>query len=171
MRDFKDLIVWERSHRLTLALYRVTDTFPKHEVFGLSSQIRRAGVSVPTNLAEGCGRSGEPLNSEELVMSRSAFGSACEVEYQLLLARDLGFLGRVKRMTSLRKDVEVKRMLSALLQANSSQVHVVQMEYCRIQTALMEHGPAVKTAAADLWRRAKRERRTTAGFRHSAKPC
>lgn len=59
MRDFRDLVVWQKSHDLTLALYRATETFPRSEVFGLTSQIRRAGASIPTNLAEGCGRWGD----------------------------------------------------------------------------------------------------------------
>ena len=59
MRDFGDLVVWQKSHQLTLALYHATEGFPKPEMFGLSSQIRRAGASVPTNLAEGGGRWGD----------------------------------------------------------------------------------------------------------------
>jgi four helix bundle protein len=109
VRDFKDLIVWERSHRLALALYRATDTFPRHEVFGLSSQIRRAGASVPTNLAEGCGRWGDGDMGRFLQI---AMGSASEVAYLILLARDLGYLP-VHEYENLAAEMsEVRRMLT-----------------------------------------------------------
>ncbi len=109
MRDFKDLIVWERSHRLALALYRATDTFPKHEVFGLSSQIRRAGASVPTNLAEGCGRWGDGDMGRFVQI---AMGSASEVAYLILLARDLGYLPAHEYEHLAVEMDEVRRMLT-----------------------------------------------------------
>lgn len=109
MRDFKDLIVWERSHRLALALYRATDTFPKHEVFGLSSQIRRAGASVPTNLAEGCGRWGDGDMGRFIQI---AMGSASEVAYLILLARDLGYLPAHEYEHLAVEMDEVRRMLT-----------------------------------------------------------
>src|ERR1035441_5740554 len=89
MRDFRDLVVWERSHRLTLALYRATHHFPKSELFGLTSQIRRAAASVPTNLAEGCGRWGDGDMGRFVQI---AMGSASDVDYLILLARDLDYL-------------------------------------------------------------------------------
>ena len=88
MQDFRNLDVWRKAHKITLAIYRLTESFPKSEMFGLSSQIRRAASSIATNLAEGCGRT-QPEFGRFLQI---AFGSACEVEYQLLLVRDLGFL-------------------------------------------------------------------------------
>jgi four helix bundle protein len=109
VRDFKDLIVWERSHRLALALYRATDTFPKHEVFGLSSQIRRAGASVPTNLAEGCGRWGDGDMGRFIQI---AMGSASEVAYLILLARDLGYLPAHEYEHLAVEMDEVRRMLT-----------------------------------------------------------
>ncbi len=109
MRDFKDLIVWERSHRLALALYRATDTFPKHEVFGLSSQIRRAGASVPTNLAEGCGRWGDGDMGRFIQI---AMGSASEVAYLILLARDLSYLPAHEYAHLAVEMDEVRRMLT-----------------------------------------------------------
>lgn len=57
MKDFRQLKVWEKSHHLALEVYRVTTTFPKEELYGITSQLRRASVSIPTNIAEGCGRS------------------------------------------------------------------------------------------------------------------
>ena len=88
MQDFRNLEVWSRAHKLTLRIYALTERFPRSEMFGLSSQLRRAAASVPTNLAEGCGRT----QAEFGRFVQISFGSACEVEYQLLLARDLGYL-------------------------------------------------------------------------------
>ena len=89
MRDFRDLVVWQRAHQFTLTLYRATDSFPKSEAFGLTSQIRRAGASVPTNLAEGCGRWGDGDMGRFIQI---AMGSASELQYLILLASDLRYL-------------------------------------------------------------------------------
>lgn len=89
MSDYKKLAVWGKSHQFALNIYRVTATFPKDELYGLTSQIRRASVSVPPNIAEGSGRGGNP---ELIRFLRIAAGSAHEAEYQLLLAHDLGYL-------------------------------------------------------------------------------
>lgn len=86
MRDFRDLKVWERSHHLTLAIYKRTASFPKQEQY---VQLRRCSASIPANIAEGCGRSG---NAELARFLRIAMGSASELEYHLLLAHDLTFL-------------------------------------------------------------------------------
>src|SRR5215510_13350212 len=93
MKDFRDLKVWSKAHELALSCYRGTEQFPKHEMFGLTSQIRRAAVSVPANIAEGCGRRG---NAELHRFLQMAMGSASELEYHLLLSRDLGYLNRDK---------------------------------------------------------------------------
>lgn len=113
MQDFKKLKVWEKSHQLTLALYRATATFPKDELYGLTSQIRRACASIPANIAEGCGRGGK---AEFARFLQVALGSASELEYHLLLTRDLGLLeeGKYKPLNS--QAVELKRMLASLLQ-------------------------------------------------------
>ncbi|MCC6791593.1 MAG: four helix bundle protein, partial [Thermomicrobiales bacterium] len=87
-RNFRELKVWEKAHRLTLATYQSTAIFPREETFGLTSQIRRAASSVPANIAEGCGRGGGDL----VRFCRIAAGSASELQYHLLLARDLGYL-------------------------------------------------------------------------------
>jgi four helix bundle protein len=89
MRDFKKLVVWEKSHKLTLAAYRATSQFPKEELFGLTSQIRRAAASIPANIAEGCGRNSE---KEFIHFLHLATGSGNELEYHFLLARDLGYI-------------------------------------------------------------------------------
>ena len=110
MRDFKRLKVWEKAHRLTLAVYQASATFPKSELFGLTSQLRRASASVPANIAEGCGRGGE---TELARYFRIAAGSASEAEYHLLLARDLGYIDAAIYGRLLDDLIEVKRMIHA----------------------------------------------------------
>jgi len=89
MKDFRDLKVWEKAHALVLECYEATKPFPREEIFGLVSQIRRAAASIPANIAEGCGRRG---NAELHRFLQMAMGSANEVEYHLLLSKDLGYL-------------------------------------------------------------------------------
>ena len=89
MKDFRQLKVWEKSHKLALAIYKATKEFPKEELYGLISHIRRSSMSIPTNIAEGCGRNTDADFARFLQM---AMGSASEIEYQLILARDLEFL-------------------------------------------------------------------------------
>jgi four helix bundle protein len=113
MKDFKKLAVWEKSHKLTLAVYKATTGFPKDELYGLTSQVRRAASSVPANIAEGCGRDGDVEFARFLQI---AMGSASELQYHLLLAHDLGFL-QTTIYTQLENDVtEVKRMLTVFIQ-------------------------------------------------------
>ena len=112
MKDFRQLKVWEKSHQLALAIYKATKEFPKEELYGLTSQIRRASMSIPTNIAEGCGRNTDADFARFLQM---AMGSASETEYQLILAHDLQFLPK-DSYEKLHNDVEeVKRMLTSLL--------------------------------------------------------
>jgi four helix bundle protein len=112
VQDFKKLSVWEKSHRLTVAIYKVTDKFPQKEMFSLTSQIRRASASISANIAEGCGRGG---NAEFTRFLTIAFGSASEVEYHLLLAKDLDYLpiDDYKKLDD--QVVQVKRMLTSLI--------------------------------------------------------
>ena len=113
MRDFRKLAVWEKAHHLTLAVYRETKMFPREELFGLTSQMRRAAASVPANIAEGCGRDG---NAEFRRFLHIAGGSASELEYHLLLARDLELLPVDAYETLAANTTEIKRMLTSLAQ-------------------------------------------------------
>ena len=79
MKDFRQLKVWQKAHQLTLALYPVTGSFPRDEIYGLTAQIRRACSSIPANLAEGCGRN---TDAELARFCSIAAGSASELEYQ-----------------------------------------------------------------------------------------
>ena len=111
MPDFKKLAVWEKSHRLTLCIYRETSAFPKVELFGLTSQIRRASASIGANLAEGSARHRDTEFGRFLLI---AIGSAGELENHLILVRDLGYLSP-ESYVSLNKQLnEVGRMLVAL---------------------------------------------------------
>ncbi len=113
MKDFRKLDVWGKAHQLTLAVYKTTATFPKEELYGLTSQIRRASVSIPANIAEGCGRGSD---AELARFFQIAMGSASELEYHLLLARDLDFL-KAGDYEQLENNVtEVKRMLTSFIQ-------------------------------------------------------
>lgn len=113
MRDFRDLKVWQKAHLLALAVYKATKKFPKDELYGLTSQLRRSAASVATNIAEGCGRSGE---AEFARFLHIAMGSASEAEYQLLLARDLRLVNGSEYEPLSRDVIEVKRMLTSLVQ-------------------------------------------------------
>ena len=113
MRNYRELKVWEKAHRLTLEIYRVTMSFPREEIYGLQSQMRRCASSIPSNLAEGCGRETVPELTRYLYI---ASGSASELDYQLLLACDLGYL-QAKDYARLTEQLnEVRKMLSSYLQ-------------------------------------------------------
>jgi len=113
IRAFRDLKVWQKSHQITLAIYKITATFPREELFGLTSQMRRASASVPANIAEGCGRNSESDFARFLTI---AMGSASELEYHLLLSRDLSLLGEDEYVQISTDLEEVKRMLTGFIQ-------------------------------------------------------
>lgn len=110
-RDFRDLRVWQKAHRLVLETYSVTNAFPKSELFGLTSQIRRSALSVPANIAEGCGRGGKDL----VRFCRIAIGSASELEYHFIVAHDLNLIDLSTYDQVQHQIVEVKRMLTGLV--------------------------------------------------------
>jgi four helix bundle protein len=112
MQDFRNLKVWQKGHRVTLDVYAATESFPSREIHGLTSQLRRAAYSIPSNLAEGCGRQ---TDKEFARSAHIAMGSACELEYFLLLARDLKYLPHEQHESLSAAAVEVKRMLAALI--------------------------------------------------------
>jgi four helix bundle protein len=113
VQDFKKLKVWEKGHRLTLAVYELTAQFPSEERYGLTSQMRRAAASIVCNIAEGCGRTGHADFARFLQI---ATGSASELEYQLLLARDLKFFDSHTCQQVEVQVVEIRRMLTSLIQ-------------------------------------------------------
>jgi four helix bundle protein len=113
MEDFKDLKVWVKAHELTLGIYRRTRSFPKEELYGLTSQLRRASASVGANIAEGCGRRSDGEMKRFLQIAR---GSASEVEYHLILCKDLELLSIDEFGDLETKVLEVQRMLAAFVQ-------------------------------------------------------
>ncbi len=110
--SYRELIVWQRAIQMSVALYRFTEEFPKAEVYGLSSQLRRAGVSVASNIAEGYGRMSTGEYKQFLGMAR---GSNLEVQTQLVIARELGFGNAEKLKTADSLSQEVSKMLVAML--------------------------------------------------------
>lgn len=112
MRDFRKLKVWEKSHLLTLKVYTVTETYPKREDFRLVSQMQRSSSSIPTNIAEGCGRDSE---AELARFMQISMGSASELEYQFILSRDLDYIDSIKYLELNNAVVEVKKMLARFI--------------------------------------------------------
>ena len=112
MQDFTQLKVWQKSHNITINIYKLTAQMPSEEKFGLVSQIRRASVSIESNLAEGCGRDSDKELARFVDIS---MGSSFELRCQLLIARDLGYINSKKYQTFESKIIEVNRMLGGLL--------------------------------------------------------
>jgi four helix bundle protein len=116
VKDFKELKVWHKAYGLSLSVYEASRDFPREEMYGLTSQLRRSAVSIGANIAEGCGRRSD---GELVRFLQIARGSASEVEHHLLLARDLKFLNGNAHRTLEKELQEVQRMLTAL-------VHTIQ---------------------------------------------
>ncbi len=113
MKDFRTLQGWDKAHRLTLDVYTVTRSFPREELYGLTSQMRRCSASIGTNIAEGCGKRG---NNEFQRYLQIASGSASELDYHFLLARDLSLLPQADH-ARMEKDLStLRKMLTSLLQ-------------------------------------------------------
>lgn len=112
MQDFRQLKAWQKAHQLTLKVYEMTRGFPKEEVYALTCQMRRACVSIPANIAEGCGRAGGRDFARFLQI---AIASASETEYYLHLSRDLRYVTRECGTALIALVTEVRRMLSSLL--------------------------------------------------------
>ncbi|WP_435357072.1 four helix bundle protein [Emticicia sp. SJ17W-69] len=113
MKNFKELRIWQRSHQLVLTIYDLTKYFLKDEIYGLTSQIRRSCASIPTNIAEGCGRNSDAELNRFLVI---AMGSASELEYQLILSKDLGYI-QTDNFEKLNNElIEIRKMLNTFIQ-------------------------------------------------------
>jgi len=112
MKDFRKLKVWEKAHLLTLKIYKVTKGYPKEELYGLTSQIRRACVSIPTNIAEGCVRSSDADFARFLYI---ALGSTSELEYLIVLLNDLKFIENELQVELNNEINEIKKMLITLI--------------------------------------------------------
>jgi four helix bundle protein len=117
MQDFQKIGSWQKSHALTLKIYEATNLFPQTEIYGLISQMRRSSASVPTNIAEGCGRDGVAELKRFMTI---ALGSASELHYQLILARDLRYLDTNQFQELERDIIEVKRMIAGYIRSLKS---------------------------------------------------
>jgi four helix bundle protein len=117
MKDFRTLSVWQKAHDLTVLIYKQTVSFPREELFGLTSQIRRASSSIGANIAEGCGRNSDADLSRFLHI---AFGSANELDCHLMLARDLELIEKTKYEILNERLFEVKKMLGSLIRKINS---------------------------------------------------
>lgn len=126
MRNYRDLEVWDKGHKLTLELYRKSRGFPREEFYGLTSQLRRSAMSIGANLAEGCGRQ---TTAELARFVRISMGSASELDYHLLISHDLGFLQPGDYRELSQELTRIRKMLASLL-------------------ATLEAGEKVKTAVA-----------------------
>lgn len=114
MKNYKELIVWRKAHEMTLDVYSATRQFPREELYGLTSQLRRSAASVGANIAEGSGRRS---NNEICRFLQIARGSASEAEYHILLAHDLKLLREEDFRRLSRQADEVQRMLTSLIQS------------------------------------------------------
>ena len=112
MQNYKDLKVWEKAHQFTLSVYRVSKSFPKEEIYGLTSQLRRAASSIAANIAQGCGKNTKNDFANFLNIS---LGSSNEAEYFVLLAKDLNYISLDEYDILIKMINEVKAMLIALI--------------------------------------------------------
>ena len=113
MKDFRTLKVWEKAHKLSLSIYKCTRTFPKDELYGMTSQIRRASSSIGANIAEGCGKDSDAELRRYFII---AMGSSSELENYLLLAKDLEYVGQEEYVKIQNELIEVRKMLNAFIQ-------------------------------------------------------
>ena len=114
LKNYKELNVWQKSYELCLKIYQITAKFPNEERYGLTSQIRRSAVSIPSNVAEGYGRK---TTLDYIRMLYISYGSVCELETQILLAGDLGFIDKGELDTAKKDIAEIERMLKALIKS------------------------------------------------------
>ena len=120
MYDYRKYTVWQKSHQLVLKTYGLTNNFPKNEQYNLTSQINRAALSIPTNIAEGCGRNGQ---KELIRFLNISSGSATELDYLFLVAKDLGFILEDEYVTLVQDLTEIRKMIFALIQKISSTIN------------------------------------------------
>ena len=112
LQDYKNIKVWQKSYKLVLSVYKLTEEFPNHELYALTSQLRRAAASIPTNIAEGCGRNTDKDFARFLDI---ASGSASETDYHLLLSKDLKFIDAEHYKSLYEQLTEIRKMLSSLI--------------------------------------------------------
>ena len=115
IKSFTDLVAWQEAHKLVLAIYKVTKDFPKEEQFGLTSQVRRAAISVSSNIAEGFSRKSYIDKNRFYSMAR---GSITELQSQLLIAKDIGYIKQSKFREVADQTVVVHKLINGLLKSS-----------------------------------------------------
>ena len=118
--SFKDLIAWKEGHKLAVTIYEITKAFPKEEIFGLTNQIRRAAVSVTSNIAEGFSRNS---SKEKIQFYSIALGSLSEVQSQILIAKDIGYLAGERYDSISQLTITVSKLLNGLARSAQSHPH------------------------------------------------
>jgi four helix bundle protein len=116
IKSFTDLRTWQESHKLVLVIYKSTRTFPREEIFGLTSQLRRAGVSITSNIAEGFSRRSY---KEKIQFYHIALGSLTEVQNQILVARDIGYIAKEVFQELANQTVEISKLINGLIKSAS----------------------------------------------------
>ncbi len=114
IKNFSDLIAWQEAHNLALFVYRNTNSFPKDEIFGLTNQMRRAAVSVTSNIAEGFARNSSKDKSNFYTIARA---SLAELQSQSVLARDLGYWNKITFIQFAEQSVKVNKLLAGLIKS------------------------------------------------------
>lgn len=112
IKNFTELNVWKKGHLVVLSIYQLTRRFPKSELYGLSSQLQRAAVSITSNIAEGFGRKGGKEKAQFYAIS---LGSVAELQNQIYIAKDLGYITEEQGTDILSRSEEISRMISGLI--------------------------------------------------------
>ena len=117
IKSFTDLIAWKKGHQLVIAIYKITNSFPKKEIFSLTNQMCRCAVSITSNIAEGFSRKGE---KEKIQFYHMSLGSLTELQNQLLIARDVGYLPSEEFVGLAEQTVEVSKLINGLIRSLKS---------------------------------------------------
>ena len=120
IKSFTDLIAWQEGHRLVLSIYKITRTFPKEEMFGLTNQMRRCVVSITSNIAEGFSRQS---NKEKIQFFSISLGSTTELQNQLLVAKDVEFLDKIKFQALAEQTIVVHKIINGLIKSTREKLN------------------------------------------------
>ena len=120
IKSFTDLNAWKEGHKLVLMIYNITKTFPKEEIFGLTSQIRRCAVSITSNIAEGFSRQSY---KEKLQFYSIALGSTTELQNQLLILKDINYITKEQFQDIAEQSVKVHKIINGLIKSSKTIIH------------------------------------------------
>ncbi|PIR13406.1 hypothetical protein COV49_02435 [Candidatus Falkowbacteria bacterium CG11_big_fil_rev_8_21_14_0_20_39_10] len=120
MRSFTDLDAWKEGHKLVLTIYKITETFPKKELFTLTSQMVRCAISITSNIAEGFSRQ---YYKEKIQFYSISLGSVTELQNQLLIARDIGYITESQFQAIAKQSVKVHKIINGLIKSSKAIIH------------------------------------------------